>query len=156
MAAKQAGSEVDSDLAQACDWCQKPISASQTLIKCRMLSCKSSYKLHMSCVPLARARGTTMKCQLCGHAVAISTGKEWQEKLLEAFVAGVIPQLILDQTAPRQMAKFNSYDTLTWLFIRVFISFMCSFGVVVGWYIFCWFAHLSHRLVHAGFRVLKR
>lgn len=137
-----------------CDWCKKSITQTQILIKCRRLNCASSYKLHLSCVTLAQAAGTEVVCSICRAPVSIANN--WQRKLVEAILSGIVPQLVLDQIAPRQMSKFDNMDTFSWLFVRILISFFVTFMVVVSWYFFCWFSHAIHLLGRGGLRVLKR
>lgn len=126
-----------------CDWCQKSIEPT-SLVKCRVLNCPSSYKLHRSCIPLAKAKGTVMVCSLCHAQVsefdssalthALKAIPIWIQTLLICVVISIVPQMLGDVFFPHQMAKFDGPNPFARLFVRILVSWIICIGVVVAFF----------------------
>lgn len=137
-AAAAATTEVKSDVAlgYSCDHCKEPITSKQTLIRCRVLNCPSSYKLHLGCVALAEAAGSIMVCSKCTAKVRIAPDRkkipQWAQMLMAFFIISVLPALLADFIIPLQMARLGATDHfLKTLIIRTLFGWLvCILGVI--------------------------
>lgn len=140
---------VEPSLQLLCTWCKKPFPVNARPLKCRTLACASSYHLHPTCVPLARAQGVTMVCSLCRAPVphiSLDRMPPVAQKILLAFIAGVVPQILADFFWPEQMAKFTTMSIGSRVFMRTVGSWFFALLGLVLFFIFSIVLHYSHRM----------